>query len=75
MMAYLMQRDGVPNATWCGVQVLCASVVHRPTFYEDDLVHNYLQFARRRFDELNLLRQRQCDEMRRRMSTDLATSL
>jgi len=53
------------------VQVLCASITDRPPFYEDDLVHNYLQFARRRFDELNSLRQRQCDEMRRRLSTDL----
>jgi len=52
------------------VQVLCASVVHQPTFYQDDLVHNYLQFARQRFTELNAVRQRQCSEMMRRLSTD-----
>ena len=49
-------------------QVLCAVVVQRPTFYEDELVRNYLQFARRRFTQLNSLRQRQYDEMRRRLS-------
>ena len=48
--------------------MLCAVVVQRPTFYEDALVRNYLQFARRRFTQLNSLRQRQYDELRRRLS-------
>ena len=52
-----------------GVQVLCASVVHQPTFYQDDLVRNYLQFAQHRFSQLNCVRQRQF-EMIRRLSTD-----
>jgi len=53
------------------VQVVCADVIHQPTFFQDDLVQNYLQFAHQRFNELNSVRRRQCDEMRRRLSTDI----
>lgn len=55
-------------------QVMCATFVRRRMFYEDEFVRKYLELAKKRFDEIQALRQRQYTELQNRLAPQPAAT-
>jgi OTU domain-containing protein 7 len=56
-------------------QVLCADLMKRSMFHQDDLVRNYLLQASERFEQLRAQHQQQSDELQRRLSSDYTSPM
>lgn len=54
--------------------MMCAAILRRRMFYEDEFIRKYIELAKKRFEELQVLRQRQCVELQNRLSSQPAAT-